>query len=97
MRRGSTLSKVKSSQQARFEYLIHFKSSDEELGDVVFAHQLEEDGQENGKVAIVVTIDQELLKRIEDSVHPHLPTEGTSTGVDGGEEGLHFIRSYTSG
>ena len=63
----------------------------------MFAHQLEEDEQENGKVAIVVAIDEELLKRIEASAHLGLATECTSTINDGGEEGLHFIRSNPSG
>ena len=67
------------------------------MGDEIVAHQLESEDREeeenNGKVAIVVAIDEELLKRIEASVHPDLATEGASTSV----EGLHFIRSNPSG
>ena len=42
----------------------HFISSDEELK------------VENGKVTLFVTIDKELLRRLETSDHPDLATEG---------------------
>ena len=71
------------------------------MGDEIVAHQLESEDREkeekNGKVAIVVTIDEELLKRIEASVHPDLATENNSTSIDGGDKGLHFIRNNPSG
>ena len=54
---------------------MNFKSSDEEVGGEMDALQLEsgetaEDVEEDGMVAIAVTIDEELLRRIETSVHP---------------------------
>ena len=59
----------------------HFISSDEELK------------VENGKVTLFVTIDKELLRRLETSDHPDLVAEGT-TRV---EEGLCFIKNNQPG
>ena len=49
---------------------------------------------ENGMVTIVVAVDEELLRRMDASVHPDLAAEGQTRQkekVEVGEEGLHFI------
>ena len=42
-------------------------------------------------VTMVVSIDRELLRRVNTSLHPDLAAEGI-TRVEVGEEGLHFIK-----
>ena len=49
--------------------------------------------EENGKVTLFVTIDKELLRRLEASDHPDLATGGI-TRV---EEGLHFMKNSQPG
>ena len=71
---------------------MNFKSSDEELGGEMLALQLEseeadEDEEEDGMVAIAVTIDEELLRRVETSVHPNWGVEGINN-AEVGKEGL---------
>ena len=73
---------------------MNFKSSDEEVGGDMLALQLKseetdevEDVEEDGMVAIAVLIDEELLTRIETSVHSNLGTECINDD-EVGKEGL---------
>ena len=52
--------------------------------------------EENGKVALGITIDEELLRRLEASDHPDLATGGI-TRVEPGEERLHCISDQQPG
>merc|ERR1712192_176807 len=52
--------------------------------------------EENGKVALVVTIDKELLRRLEASDHPDFAIEDI-TRVEVGEERLHLFSDQEPG
>ena len=47
-------------------------------------------------VTLIVTIDEELLRRMDTAVQPTLAAEGI-TRVELGEEGLHFITTAETG
>ena len=52
--------------------------------------------EKNRMVNLIVTIDAELLRRMDTAVHPDLAAEGI-TRVEVGEKGLHFIRNNDPG
>ena len=56
----------------------------------------EETEEKNRMVNLIVTIDEELLRRMDTAVHPDLVAEGI-TRVEVGEEGLHFIKNREPG
>ena len=87
---------LQGSEYRRYKETVQKKELEDEAAQKIFAGDTNEPEEKKGMVTLVVTIEKELLKRIDANVQPNLEAEGI-TRVEVGEEGLHFISERERG